>query len=159
MNIIITESQFKRLISEELTDFDEFKFVDEILKNGIKNPEVAIAQSLWESGHFKSNVCLNYNNLFGMRFPKKRSTTATGAAPNGHAIYNNWRDSVKDYKLWQDNWGIGSLSEDEYINKLNDIYCPSKSKGGDCLSDDYSSAIRKMLPKATKILFSPPLKK
>ena len=72
-----------------------------ILSSGIKYPEIALAQSILESGHFKSNVARTNNNLFGMRMPTRRKTTAIGKR-GGYATYKSWQDSVEDYKLWQD---------------------------------------------------------
>lgn len=74
----------------------------EIVKQEIKYPDIAFAQAILESGHFKSNIFLNNNNLFGMRLAKARQTTAIGKR-KGYAVYDNWVMSVQDYKLWQEN--------------------------------------------------------
>jgi len=55
-----------------------------------------------ESGNFKSKVFRENNNAFGMRLPRRRTTTAVGRN-RGYAIYDNWYDSVYDYWLWYDN--------------------------------------------------------
>jgi uncharacterized FlgJ-related protein len=95
----------------------------EIIKQGIKYPNIALAQAFWESEHFKSNVFKENNNLFGMKQPKQRKNVATGTNRN-HATYNNWVDSVKDYKLMQDELGYSSLNVDGYYKKLDTDYCP-----------------------------------
>ena len=59
----------------------------EILKNNIQHPKVVLAQAVLETGWFKSSVCRNKGNLFGLRNPK------TG----GYYEFENWRDSVKAY--------------------------------------------------------------
>jgi uncharacterized FlgJ-related protein len=74
---------------------------NEIRRAGIKYPDIALAQAILESGHFKSKLAKHNNNLFGMRMPKKRETTAVGTR-YGYARYLSWKDSVEDYKLWQD---------------------------------------------------------
>ena len=38
----------------------------------IKHPQIVYAQAILETGHFKSNVCLNYNNLFGLYDSKNK---------------------------------------------------------------------------------------
>lgn len=55
-----------------------------------------------ESGNFKSVLFRKQNNAFGMRLPKRRTTTAV-ARERGYALYENWYDSVYDYWLWYKN--------------------------------------------------------
>lgn len=183
MNIIITEDQFNKVISSQLTnpqqkisqdktrvdnsvrnanirkvlnkegtpelEFTPQLFVKKVKESGITYPDVAIAQSLWETGYFKSDVFLNNNNLFGMRHPKVRTTTSIGKSLN-HAKYNNWLDSIADYKLWEKDWRMDKLPRDQYINKLNKIYCfPPECKEG-----QYSKNILSIMGKATKLLNS-----
>jgi hypothetical protein len=115
----------------------------EIQKQGIVHPDVALAQAKWESRHFKSDIFYDNNNLFGMKLAKQRPTTAVGKNKlhGNHAAYNNWQDSVKDYKLWQDSNGMSSLPKETYINKLSDIYCPPP----DCPKGSYGKNIKNML--------------
>ena len=112
----------------------------EIIKLNIVYPDVAMAQAKWESAHFKSDVFKENNNVFGMKLALQRDTTAVGKN-RGHAKYNNWQDSVKDYKLWQDSNGMSNLPKETYINKLSDIYCPPP----DCPKGSYGKNIKSML--------------
>lgn len=73
----------------------------EIIEQGIKYPDIVFAQAILESGHFKSSIFRNNNNLFGMRLARVRQTTAIGKK-SGYAVYSDWIMSVQDYKLWQD---------------------------------------------------------
>jgi len=66
----------------------------------IQYPEIVYAQAIWESGHFKSSICLKGNNLFGMKYPRRRHTLAIGTY-KGHARYRTWIESIIDYKIWQ----------------------------------------------------------
>jgi len=66
----------------------------------IEEIEVVIRQAVLESGWFKSDLFVHHNNLFGMKKPQIRPTTAIGRAL-GHAKFRHWTDSVKDYVLWQ----------------------------------------------------------
>ena len=42
----------------------------EIEKNGIKYPKIVLAQAILETGWFKSPVCRNKHNLFGLTNPR-----------------------------------------------------------------------------------------
>ena len=84
-------------------------------------PNEAFAQIMLESGNLSSFLLRQTNNMLGMRYPFRRSTTATGiylpssdtiiygssaslkkyASQNNYAVYACWQDAVKDYKLWQ----------------------------------------------------------
>lgn len=93
-----------------------------ILKSGIEFPDVAFAQAVIESGYFKSKLTKTNSNLFGMRLPKKRPTTATGEI-RGFSVYESWHGSVEDYKLYQERLlKRGEISKEEYMKKMNKIY-------------------------------------
>lgn len=126
--------------------FTEKNLAQELKRQGVMYPDVALAQSMLETGHFKSNVFLDNNNLFGMKHPRQRPTLSKG--PNrGHASFNNWQDSVKDYKMWQDYNKLTNLSKDQYISKLNRIYCMPPS----CGSNNYAKKVQSLLSKASSL--------
>ena len=56
----------------------------------IKHPQIVYAQAILETGHFKSNVCLNYNNLFGLYDSKNKD----------YYKFNHWAESIVAYKEW-----------------------------------------------------------
>jgi flagellum-specific peptidoglycan hydrolase FlgJ len=66
----------------------------------VKYPDIVLLQSQLETGHYTSDIFLNGNNLFGMKYPSHRPTVATGSYKE-HAKYAHWSDSVIDYTLWQ----------------------------------------------------------
>jgi len=68
---------------------------------GVKYPDIVLLQSRLETGFYSSDIFLNANNLFGMRYPRRRPTVATGTYKE-HAKYAHWSDSVIDYVLWQE---------------------------------------------------------
>lgn len=127
--------------------FSPETFAKEVLKQGIEHPEVAVAQAMIESGHFKSPLFKENNNVFGMKFPRQRQTTAV-RQNKGQSYYKNWIDSVKDYKLWQSKMGLENLSRDEYIEKLDKIYCIPPS----CASQHYSKLVRQLLGRAGSLI-------
>lgn len=59
----------------------------EIKKNNIKYPKIVLAQAILETGWFKSSVCRNKHNLFGLTNPR------TGQ----YFEFNHWTESVRAY--------------------------------------------------------------
>lgn len=55
---------------------------------GIQYPEIVYAQALLETGHFKSKLCTQYNNLFGLYNSRTKS----------YYKFDNWWDSVIAYR-------------------------------------------------------------
>lgn len=60
-----------------------------------------VSVSAFETGGFKSPVCCNNKNLFGMKHPKDRPTLDIGS-DNQYARYISFPDSVVDFYLWYD---------------------------------------------------------
>lgn len=119
----------------------------EMKRIGVKYPDIAIAQSMLETGHFKSGIFLDNNNLFGMKDPKVRPTLSMGEN-RGHAKFKTWQDSVKDYKMWQDFNKVNQLSKDEFLKKLNRIYCIPP----ECGQSNYAKKIKSLLGRASDLL-------
>ncbi len=94
-------------------------------KAGILFPDVVLAQARLETGNFTSKVFKENNNLFGMKLPKVRSTTAIGEQ-NSHATYANWLQSVVDYKLWQDDVVKKHRTKRAYLKYLSKNYAEDK---------------------------------
>ncbi len=81
-----------------------------------------------ESGNFKSKVFRENNNAFGMRLPRRRTTTAVGRN-RGYAVYDKWYDSVYDYWLWYENKPIKrDQSWGEYLRSRNYMNPKDKKK-------------------------------
>jgi flagellum-specific peptidoglycan hydrolase FlgJ len=87
-----------------------------IIDLNIAHPDIVIAQAIIESGNFKSNIFKENNNLFGMKMPAYRKTTAIGIN-RGHAVYSSWRESVIDYALWQGKRARYS-TKNQYLRRL-----------------------------------------
>lgn len=102
---------------------------------GIAYPDIVMAQAKIETGHFTSKVFKENHNLFGMKLAYQRNTTAVGEQHN-HARYTSWRQSVIDYKIWQDRL-IGKLNtRSKYLRYLDKHYAESKQ---------YVTLIKKMI--------------
>lgn len=59
----------------------------EIKKNNIKYPKIVLAQAILETGWFKSSVCRNKNNLFGLTNPHTKT----------YYEFDHWTESVAAY--------------------------------------------------------------
>lgn len=110
----------------------------ELVRQEVKHPEIVMAQCRLETGNLTSHIYIQNNNLFGMKrcsvhpIYKKRETTSLGTK-NNHAYYSNWKQSIADYKLWQDRFykgagdyykfleAIGYAASPTYIKKLKEF--------------------------------------
>ena len=101
---------------------------EELVRLDVKFPDIVLAQTILESGNYSSKVAKQNNNLFGMRMPKVRETTAIGQR-YGYARYYNWKDSVKDYKLWQEALlkKYPNMTRGQYKSYINRIYSTGKN--------------------------------
>jgi uncharacterized FlgJ-related protein len=87
----------------------------------VKFPHIVLAQAVLESGHFKSDVFLSHNNLFGMKIAGSRPTTALNSG-SGYAKYESWMMSVLDYALFQSAFMRKINTEAEYFKYLAKNY-------------------------------------
>lgn len=101
--------------------FSEGNLKELLLEINIQHPKVVFAQAKLETFNFKSQVFQENHNLFGMKMPRIRATTATGEQYN-HATYSNWRESVLDYALRQCKYGSAIQTDEEYIKYLGATY-------------------------------------
>ena len=108
-------------LQQERDKFSQEKFVDELKRLNVKFPHIVMAQSILETGHWKSKVFKENHNLFGMKQANIRINTAKGTNLN-HAYYDNWQESVYDYAFYQCRY-MGSISsEEEYFLALGASY-------------------------------------
>jgi hypothetical protein len=121
------EKEILVLTHDEIFDkFEEDKLTQMLGELNVKFPHIAVAQSILETNHWKSNIFSSNNNLFGMRQAKSRITTANGSV-SGHACYNHWRESVYDYAFYQASYLSKIKTEKEYFNYLSLNYAEDSS--------------------------------
>ena len=101
--------------------FSQQALVEELKRLNVRFPEIILAQSILETGHYTSRIFEENNNLFGMKEAKARSTTALGTQL-GHAYYNNWKESVLDYALFQNAYMNKIRKEQQYLKYLDKNY-------------------------------------
>jgi len=112
--------------------FNEDKMIEMMKDLNIKFPWIPMAQSIVETGHWKSNIFFENNNLFGMKEAKTRITTSLGTQ-NNHSYYNTWRESVYDYAFYQSRY-LGTITtEEDYYAYIQATYSETP---------DYSKQIR-----------------
>lgn len=91
-------------------------------RHKVKYPQIVIAQALLETGYFTSRICLEHNNLFGLRRPSDGS----------YFRFDNWEESVRayrDYVQYKYKGGdyyrflqrIGYAEDAEYVRKVRAI--------------------------------------
>lgn len=95
----------------------------EIIRNGIQHPRIVLAQAILETGWFRSPLCRNRHNLFGLTNPK------TGK----YYEFNHWTESVRayytkvqykykggNYLLWLRD--IGYAEDPRYVREVMKVY-------------------------------------
>ena len=96
--------------------------IEVMLEVGVKEPFYVLAQAILETDHFTSNVCCNYNNLFGL-FDSRNGD---------YYRFERWEDSVVGYmKFIQYRYKggnylkfldkIGYAEDPHYIRKVKKI--------------------------------------
>ena len=118
----VGSASFTRRAEMPFSTTNMLKIMNEV---GIVYPDIVMAQAKIETGHFTSKVFKENHNLFGMKLPEQRNTTAIGEQ-NNHASYTSWRQSVIDYKLWQDRVLTKVKSKRAYLKYLNKYYATDK---------------------------------
>ena len=105
-----------------LPEFTIPNLYKEIIKNGILYPKIVLAQAILVTGWFRSSVCRNKHNLFGLTNPR------TGK----YYEFNHWTESVRayytkvqykykggNYLLWLDE--IGYAEDSDYVLVITKI--------------------------------------
>lgn len=100
--------------------------VREIKQSGVMFPEIVMAQAVKESAHFSSPIFIEGNNMFGMKLATRRPTTRCGEV-RGYSAYSSWKESVRDYALYQAAYLKDILKKDAYLAYLGKRYASDKN--------------------------------
>lgn len=92
----------------------------EIAKLDFKYPHIVLAQAKLESGNFTSTLFQNNNNMFGMKMPSRRPTTAIGKKAS-YANYSTWMCSIQDQKIYYSKY-LDHRTEEEVFAYLSKYY-------------------------------------
>jgi uncharacterized FlgJ-related protein len=106
-------------------DFSKEALAEELKRLNVKYPHIVMAQAMIESGHFQSNIFRSNHNLFGMKEARQRVTTARGTNLN-HAYYENWKESVIDYAMFQASYLKDLKTEAAYLEYLDKNYAEAQ---------------------------------
>lgn len=128
-NLFATNTVSKRVLKESeilviVTEHDKFseeKLIAKIKALHFNFPYIVYAQSLLESDHFRSNVFIENNNLFGMKEALIRIHTSIGSQ-SGYAYYSTWSESLYDYALYSATYLFALTKEEDYFNYLQHSY-------------------------------------
>jgi hypothetical protein len=123
-NIPFEEGVFALEAEEDA--FSQESLVEELKRLNVRYPHIILAQSILETGHFSSRIFIENNNLFGMKEAKARSTTALGTQL-GHAYYDDWKQSVMDYALFQNAYMNKIRKEKQYLKYLDKNYAEASN--------------------------------
>ena len=113
-------------VETEADSFSKEALVKELKRLNVRFPEIILAQSILETGHFSSRIFVENNNLFGMKEARARSTTAAGTQL-GHAFYDDWKQSVIDYALFQNAYMNRLRKEKSYLKYLEKNYAEAEN--------------------------------
>jgi hypothetical protein len=123
---LMYESKYNAImvVSDSIEVAESIAFMDSVKvyinSLNVAYPDIMFQQAVLESGGFRSRLCVEQNNLFGMTAVQRRPTTAIRYI-NGWAVYETWQMSVID-RVLLDVWSYKGLSRDEYLKRLNRDY-------------------------------------
>ncbi len=118
------EKLVQKVVVQQDDNVTKEKLYEQIIKFGIKFPDIVFAQAMIESGELTSKLFKTANNMFGMRFPSIRETTAQGKTSSGYSRYEDWNFGVYDYFLWQDHMlrNRDEITKSQYFSLLGRVY-------------------------------------
>lgn len=96
------------MLTFNLKVFQLYFYVARLLTPAVRvTARIPMAQSVLESGDsWISSLAVNANNIFGMKMPKARNTTAKTATLSGFAVFVSKYDAIRDYVLWLEAMGL-----------------------------------------------------
>ena len=81
------------VVPEDIT-LNDSSITEELYRRGCILPAVAVAQARLETGNYRSLVCRENKNLFGIKTHKCKYVQGT---KNNHAYYKTYKDNIRCY--------------------------------------------------------------
>jgi hypothetical protein len=94
VTIIKTVVRYDTITVPEDIKLNDSSLVRELVQNDVMQINVALAQAKLETGYYKSKVCKENKNLFGIKYHKCKYITGD---KNNHASYKTYKDNIKCY--------------------------------------------------------------
>ena len=114
------------MLVDNSNNFTEDKLKEMLGSLNLKFPHIALAQTILETGEYKSKIFKENKNLFGMKQARTRTTLAEGTQ-HGHAYYKSWGNSVLDYAFWVSTYAYKCKTESQFYQLLDNIYAEDGS--------------------------------
>jgi uncharacterized FlgJ-related protein len=94
--VIVTKylTKYDTITVSEDIKLNDSSLVKELVKNDVMQVNVALAQAKLETGYYKSKVCKENKNLFGIKYHKCKYVAGD---KNNHASYKTYKDNIKCY--------------------------------------------------------------
>lgn len=115
--VITTKTEY---VNYSVKNFNKKEFIEYLMQIKVKFPDIVFAQATLECG-FKSKMFKTKCNLFGMRVAEQRTSLGEGE-PGEYAKFNNWKESVIDYALFQSEVLSHIETREEYFSFLQRRY-------------------------------------
>lgn len=114
-----------------IVKLEKEEFSPKLLKSYLKeinmpHADIVYAQMVLETGHFKSTIFKENNNLCGMKCARSRIYTHKGSN-RGHAYYENWKMSAIDYALYSSSYLRDLKTDKQYFKYLGEHYAEDKN--------------------------------
>lgn len=87
----------------------------------VPHPKIVFAQAKLESSNYKSELYRSNYNLFGMKYATIRPSV-TIYSNMGYQKYDNWKESILDYCIWQFVNNVDKLNDEKYLQYLQAVY-------------------------------------
>lgn len=112
-----------------------------IAKLNLRFPKIVYQQVMCESNNLTSATFKQFNNLLGMENARIRPTVGTDIGARW-AKYENWKQSLVDYALWQTSMAYNIDTEEDYYALLDEVYCNYKLKEN--AGERYSTRLKRI---------------
>jgi hypothetical protein len=105
--------------AEQCTDENVKAYIERL---HLKFSKIVYQQVMLESGNLKSPAFRELHNLVGMQVSSGRQGPGKDVGQR-FASYDNWKESLVDYAIWQAMYTGDIKTEEDYYYFLDKVYC------------------------------------